>query len=279
MYSATSVLSLMYMTDLIPGIVFTDTEKQVYGAIAGAILGALFGALSTYWLSNRERKKQIDLHEVDRRRQTFLDNNTAMINLQYLMQGLLVTTITNLSVFEDYKSGLFKDGDKEFTTFQINSPSEYKMEAMLGMNIHNNDVQVHWMNMMTEMQLQNTIVTEFNDYYKSLRSDVHTMLLNGNQPSRQVIESDNNTILLAVRDGTAATELFKNKALKVLSMIEAFADYYSKINTREFTTAKQFRDHLDEMFVFSLGNTEIKKYLKANKARFTKEQILGHVGV
>lgn len=44
------------MIDLIPGVTFTDTEKQVYGSIASALLGALVGTLTTFFTANRDRK-------------------------------------------------------------------------------------------------------------------------------------------------------------------------------------------------------------------------------
>ncbi len=263
--------------NFIESVTFSDTDKQIIGSIFAALLGALIGALAGAWISSRssklERSAQQDYTELRRRRDVYLKNSDAIVKAQYALQGLIMNAANNEMIFNDYSPGIFVEGNEANSRFQINSPKQYVTDTQLGWSFYNNEIQVYWQNLMQEIDLQNTIVNEFNEYYKELRTQVHVLLIKGESIDRRVIESDNETILEAVGSAKKATEVLRQKCLKLYAMIEAFAEWYTKNNTRTFTTSLEFRDLLDEMHVYIPKETALTKRIAKLEERFDRDSM------
>lgn len=257
------------MIDLIPGVQFSDTEKQVYGSIAGVLLGALIGTLTTFFIANRERKKQDETHKI-RQNRTYLRENA--IGLQMAGQtltDLMIKCQANNEYVTDIKKGLIKkDGENTLALMQLSTPFNYqKPDATITQQILNDRIITLWANLCQEVELQNKNVNDFADYYKTLFSTIHTALLKGERLDMSVVESDNATIARGMDQQLDANGHLRRKCLDLLAYIDCFAAYIANTDPRDFRTLEQYR-----MFIGNMANYEPSEG-EFQKARSEEEVI------
>ena len=256
------------MIDLISGVTFNDTEKQVYGSIAAALLGALVGTMTTYFIGNRERRKQDELNKIHLNRKSIHDNSIGLQSAELTIKDLMIKCEANNEYVADIKKGLIKkDGEKTFALMQLSTPFIYqKPEIGITQQILNDQIVTLWANLCQEIELQNKNVNDFADYYKVLFNTIHTSLLKAEQLDMSVVISDNKTIAKGMDQQLNANKCLRKKCIDLLAYIDCFIKHIKETDPRKFKTLEQFRSFIDSMTKYEPSSDEF------NKARESEEQ-------
>lgn len=249
------------MIDLIPGITFTDAEKQVYGSIAAALLGTLIGTLTTFFTANRERKKQDELHRIRLNRKYIHDNSIGLQSAELTITDLMIKCEANNEYVADIKKGLIKkDGEKTLALMQLSTPFNYPLpDKAITQQVLNDRIVTLWANLCQEIELQNKNVDDFANYYKVLFSTIHTSLLKGEKLDMSVIASDNETIIKGMDQQLNSNKYLRNKCINLLAHIECFKNDIKDTNPREFKSLKEYRSFIDRMAKNEPSPNELEK--------------------
>jgi len=253
------------MIDLIPGMQFSDSEKQLYGSIAGAILGALVGALagalSTFVIGNRERKKQEDLQKIQQNRAYMRSSIVSIQSIGLDITDILLKCQANNEYAEDIQQGLIKqDANKFLALMQASTPFEYaKPDKTHTHKILNDRIATLWSNLCQEIELQNKNINDFADYYKMLFDTIHTALLKGEHIDVSIVQSDNQSVLKAMEQQFTSNNQLRKKCIDILAYINCFKTYRGKVDARAFTTLQQNRTYIEDMAAYEPTAEEYKK--------------------
>jgi len=248
------------MIDIIPGIQFSESEKQLYGAIAAALLGALIGTVTSYLIANRERKKQDDAHNIRLNREHLRASANGLQRAELALTDLLIKNAANAEYVDDIKKGLVKDdGERKLALMQIATPFIYAPpDEGLCHTILNDKIVTLWGNLITEVELQNKTISDFGDFYSRIFATIHTALLKHEEIDRSVVESDSSTVNKAMIGQVRINETLRNKALDLVAQIDCFIQHLSLTNTKKFKTLKQYRDYIGELAVFEPEESVLK---------------------
>ena len=258
------------MIDLIPGISFTDTEKQVYGSIVAALLGALVGTLATFFIANRERKKQDELHKIRLNRQYIHDNSLGLQSAEQTLTDLMIKCEANNEYVADIKKGLIKkNGEKTLALMQLSTPFNYPLpDKAITQQILNDRIVTLWANLCQEIELQNKNVDDFANYYKVLFSTIHTSLLKGEKLDMSVVASDNETIAKGMDQQLNSNKFLRNKCINLLAHIDCFIKYIKTTDPREFKSLKDYRSFIDRMAKYEPSPDELEKAKAAEEQTY-----------
>ena len=252
------------MIDLIPGLEFSDSEKQLYGSIVGAILGALIGAivgaLSTFIIGNRERKKQDELQKITQNRSFIRENATSLHSMQISISDLLIKCEANNEYAKDIQKGLIKkDGGKTLALMQLSTPFQYPQpDVSYTEKMLNDNIITYWSNFCQEVELQNKNIDDFAQYYKMLSSTIHSALLKGDNIDQNVVESDSITIKSGMDQQLAANSILRDKCINLLALIDCFASYLDKTDARDFTSLSQYRTFMERIISYEPSFEELE---------------------
>lgn len=258
------------MIDLIPGIQFTDTEKQVYGSIAGALLGALVGTLTAFFIGNRERKKQDELHKIRQNRNSIRESAKGLQSAELTLTDLMIKCEANNEYVADIKKGLIKkDGEKTLALMQLSTPFDYpKPDPNITQQILNDKIVTLWGNLCQEIELQNKNVNDFADYYKVLFSTIHTALLKGEQLDMSVVASDNETIAKGMEQQLEVNKMLRKKCLDLLAYMDCFIEHVKQVDPRDFKSLKQYRSFIEDMAKYEPTPEEFGKAREAEEKTY-----------
>lgn len=257
------------MIDLIPGITFSDTEKQVYGSIAGAILGALVGALagaaSTYLIGNRERTKQDELQKIQQNRSFIRKSALSLQTIELAINDVLIKCEANNEYARDIQKGLTKkEGDKLLALMQLSTPFEYpKPDAAHTQTILNDRIVTLWNNLCQEIELQNKNIVDFADYYKILFSTVHASILKSEAIDVSVVESDSKTVVKGMEQQLRANTQLRKKCINLLAYIDCFKTFLNIVDTKEFRSLSQYRSYFERLAVYEPQGQELVEAVKS----------------
>ncbi|WP_432713383.1 hypothetical protein [Pedobacter sp.] len=249
------------MIDLIPGITFTDTEKQVYGSIFGAVLGASVGTLTAFFIGNRERNKQEDIHKLRLNRALIQENAKGLQSAELTLTDLMMKCEANNEYVTNIKQGLVKkDGEKNLALMQLNTPFDYpKPDPNIAQQILNGKIVILWGNLCQEIELQNKNVNDFAEFYKVLFSTIHTSLLKKEQLAMSVIASDNQTIKMGMDQQLDANTILRIKCINLLAHVDCFVAHIKGVDTRSFKTLEQYRSFINEIAKYEPAEAELEK--------------------
>lgn len=277
------------MIDLIPGIQFSDTEKQVYGSIGAALLGAIIGTIASFLIANRERKKQDDAQNIRLNRKHLRESALGLQSAELTLTDILVKNAANSEYVGDIKKGLIKeDGEKKLALMQTSTPFFYATpDQKLVHDILNDKIITLWGNLIVEVELQNKNISDFGDYYARLFAMIHTALLKNEQLDRSVIESDSKSVGKAMDSQIRANDILRNKALDLVAYINCFADHLKLTDTRKFKSLKRYRQYIGELASFEPDESAFNEARadaattydpeKMFKSSSTGDQTTGHV--
>jgi len=259
---------------LIPDIVWTDANKQVVAGVIGALLGAVIGAISTFVVSERARKKQIELNEIDKLRQKIKASIGSIVAAQNNLHNLLVMCLKNKGHFRDMTKGIFDTKTKK-TVFTMNLPQLYEVEPRLSDGMANVGLTIQWTALETEVVLHNANIKEFNDHYGFLRTSIHTaQLSNSNDLNVQTILSDSETITNGAKGQMDACDNFRARSLVVLALIDCHVQHYKKIDYRKIKLA-DLEEYYQKLVDQKPKDAEMKKKLAEFEAQYTEEKAFG----
>lgn len=249
------------MMDLIPGMTFTDSDKQIYGSVAAALLGALVGTLATYFTANRERKKQDELSKIRINREYIHDNSKGLQSAEITITDLLIKCEANNEYVTDIKKGLIKrDGEKTLALMQLSTPFNYPLPAKdITQQILNDRIVTLWANLCQEIELQNKNISDFADYYRVLFSTIHTSLLKGEKLDMSVVRSDNKTIGKGMDQQLNANKYLRNKCITLLAHIDCFKNHIKENDPRKLISLEEYRTFIDTVAKYEPSPIELDK--------------------
>ncbi len=240
------------MIDLIPGIQFTDTEKQVYGSIGGALLGAIIGSAATFIISSHERRKQDDLHRVRLNQSHIHECAKALQRAEMTLTDILLKCEANNQYVEDIKKGLVKHNDQGVVALmQASTPFEYpRPETDIAQYVLNDKIVTLWVNLCQEVELQNKNLSDFAQFYKGVFETVHNSLLKNEEIDASVVASDNDTIMKSMTRQLEVNALLRKKCLDVLAYIDCYNKYLGQTNIRKFKQLKEYRAFIEKISAY-----------------------------
>lgn len=240
------------MIDLIPGIQFSDTEKQVYGTVGAALLGALIGTITSFLIANRERQKQDDAQNIALNRNHIRENALALHTATLTLTDILVKNGANREYVSDIKKGLVKqDGEKRLALMQTATPFLYPSpDQKLVSTILNDKIITLWGNLITEVELQNKNISDFADFYAHLFTTIHTALLKNEQLDHSIVESDSISISKGMDSQMRANDILRNKTLDLRAYLDCFVEHLKLTDTRKFKTLREYRQHIEQLANF-----------------------------
>jgi len=258
------------MLEIIANISFSDTDKQVIGAVGGALLGALIGAFSTYIIGNNERKKAKNANEIERLRKRIRTSTGALVNAQTNVHNLLIMALKNMGHSEDITKGIYDEKIKK-TVFNMNLQQVYLINEKLSDGILNANLTAQWDGLVTETILHNSHITDFNSYYILLRTSVHkAMLTNPKSLNLDAILSDNVTISNGAKAEVMACENFRSRCLKVLALIELHVDEYEKKIDYNKITVKELKEFHNSLVLSEPSEAELDKRIAEASKKYTQ---------
>lgn len=244
------------MIDLIPGLTFTEAEKQVYGSIigslAGAGLGALLGALATFLVSRWVRDKEIESQKIKDNKKIINEDGLACRLANTFLMNLIIKNAANRQYAKDVGQGIL-DPQSNSTMFQINLPYTYSEPPELVNNFLNEEVLSLWTSLKQEIDLQNNNITSFNKYYVLLRDTVHSQVFTNNQSKLNVaaIESDHEMIIRSMIDQQKANEAFRQRCIRFVATLQCYNKYYLKFDLRDSKSLEEHRIAIDKMKTYN----------------------------
>jgi hypothetical protein len=243
------------MIDLIPGIVFSDTEKQVYGSIigslAGALLGALFGALGVFLVGLWTRKKEIELQKIRENKKVIRDDGLACRLANTYLMNLIIKNAANRQYSKDVGQGIL-DEESNNTVFQINLPYTYSEAPELVNTFVNEEILALWNSLKQEIDLQNNNIASFNSYYILLRDTVHSQVFTNNQKNlnRDAIESDHRMIIDSMKNQSKADLAFRDRCIRFVATMQCYNRYYIKFDLRDSASLSEHRSAVEKMSAY-----------------------------
>lgn len=243
------------MIDLIPGMVFTDTEKQVYGSIVGsivgAILGALVGAISVFFVGIWTRKKEIEMQKIRENKKVIQDDGLACRLANTYLMNLIIKNAANRQYSKDVGQGIL-DTKTNNTVFQINLPYTYSESPDLVNIFINEEILALWNSLKQEIDLQNNNIKSFNSYYVLLRDTVHAQVFTNNQQNlnRDAIESDHGMIIDSMKIQSEADLAFRERCIRFVATMQCYNKYYLKFDLRDSSSLPEHRLAVEKMSAY-----------------------------
>lgn len=240
------------MIDLIPGIVFSDTEKQVYGSIigslAGALLGALFGALGVFLVGLWTRGKEIELQKIRENKKVIREDGLACRLANTYLMNLIIKNAANRQYSNDVGQGIL-DEKTNNTVFQINLPYTYSEPPELVNTFVNEEILALWNSLKQEIDLQNNNISSFNSYYTLLRDTVHAQVFTNNQKNlnRDAIESDHIMIIDSMKNQSKANLAFRDRCIRFVATMQCYNKYYLRFDLRDSASLSEHRSAINKM--------------------------------
>lgn len=250
------------MIDIVPGITFSDAEKQVYGSIAAALMGALIGTIASFAIANRERRKQDELQKLNTNKLAVRESAKALSVARQTLADIIVKSAANVEYATDISQGFSKSKDNgKMALMQLSSPFLYPSpDVQLTQIILNDEIITYWSNLHTEIELQNKSIRDFDSFYQSLFTTLHTMLLKDENISTKVITSDESTALVAMDQQLIANSLLRNKCINIIAHIDCFARYINEgVDARSIQNLKKYREYIDRLKSFVPDADDLKK--------------------
>lgn len=240
------------MIDLVPGIIFSDTEKQVYGSIigslAGAALGALLGALTTFLIGLWARRKEIELQKIRENKKIITDDGLACRLANTYLMNLVIKNAANRQHGKDIGRGIL-DRQTNNTVFQINLPYTYSEPPELVNTFINEEILTLWISLKHEIDLQNNNISSFNRYYILLRDTIHAQVFTNNQSNLNMsaIESDHIMIIDSMKSQKMADLAFRERCIRFVALLQCYNRYYLKFDLRDSTSLTEHRAIIDKI--------------------------------
>jgi len=234
------------MIDLIPGVQFSEGEKQIYGSILAALLGALIGTLTSFLIANRERTKQEDNYKIRLNRQHIRDSANGIHSATLTLTDLLIKLAANKEYVQDIQKGLMiTKGEQKLALMQLSTPFLYTgPDRQLTETILNDKIITLWGNLINEIDIQNKGISDFGNYYNTLFTTIHTALLRNEAIDLSVVESDANTVTIAMDQQIQANNILRKKAIEVVALIDCFAQYIQNTNSLQIKNLEKIRDYI-----------------------------------
>jgi hypothetical protein len=242
----------------------------IMSAVLGAAVGALLGALTTYFIGNRERDKQLEIAKFDRQRNRFLENNRQALGIETALNSLLINVVSNQESFDDLAQGIFNETTRN-AILQLNLPVTYTLNKDFE-GILNGYLLNRLNNLTAEIEMQNKGILDFNSYYSQLRSHIISMLIKGKKPDLNNLMLNNQVIKLAIDGEHTAAEVFKNKTLHISATLNLFFDWYTQTNTRNFKASSEFIAHIDAMMAWEPNKKALDVKIKALSKQYVSGQ-------
>lgn len=263
------------MLDILANFHWSDTDKQVLGAIMGALLGAVIGATSTFYVSDHTRRKQIELGEIEKIRQKIKNSTGAMAAIENNLHNLLVMSLKNTGHFRDVTKGVYdsKTGNAVFT---MSLPQLYQVEPRLSDDILNVGLGIQWTALELEVILHNSNIREFTNYYAFLRTSVHSaQLTNPNSLVIKTLLSDSATIASGAKGEMLACDNFKSRCITVLALLRLQLTQYRKIDYSKSINLKGLEDYQKKLIDYKPSEDELNEKIQELEQDYTEEKAFG----
>jgi hypothetical protein len=102
--------------------------------------------------------------------------------------------------------------------------------------------------------------------------------LSGKSPDLSTVQVDDLALRSAIVDQIKASEIFRDKCIKVLAMIELFVEYYALTNTRNFKKSLQFTEHIDAMQEFESNEDDLSTRMESIQNDFDPSKMFKSPG-
>ncbi len=243
------------MIDLMPGLTFSDAEKQAYGSIIGSLLGAavgaLLGALAAFAIGVYARNKEIEKQKLFENRKIMNNSRLACAQAGAFIMSTLVQNEFNRGTGFDIAKGIQDESNN--LTFQINTPEPYSVppDKILD-NLCNDDIVVEWLSLRQEIKLQNSNIINFRDYYTFLRTTVLAEMHTGHGESleMEIIESDKRTIAKVTHDQQAMHDDFKERCMKIQAKLLCYNEYHNSFDLKDSISLSEHREMVTRLYAY-----------------------------
>jgi hypothetical protein len=252
--------------DLIPGIKFTDTEKQVYGSIARALLGAIIGSAFSFAISRHERKKQVEIGKVEHNRAVIRKNANALQQAEMTLADILIKCDSNSEYTHDLKQSIVRPTHQgTVALIQAATPFEYPTPSSdLAQNLLNDKFVNLWIDLCHEVDRQNKNLGNFAHFYQGIFETIHVSMLKRENIDASVLTTDNNTIAQSMEQQVQANQQLRNKCRVLIAYIDCFKAYLQETDVRKLVTPTQQFNYITEIQNYIPSEAQLENCLQDN---------------
>ena len=260
--------------DLIPFVEFSEADKRLYGGILGSIIGAfigvVLGGLVTLIFTIWNHRKESDTSLRERRLRQYNASHSTLMTMRHELDLILVANRQNALTLKRFSDGTYNENTSTHI-FYNNVPKRYPKTSVDSNKLLNSYSSTYWSFLMETLQIQNILLEEFSDNYVTVRDKVRELKLEGRDADEATLIADNEAIIEASAQLINGNDAAYDKILDSYAAVEAFGDFYKKIDKNRFKTGNEFTELNMDMIKYRPSKESFNSHKKQLKAEYDKK--------